>query len=153
MAMLIRSRKDFWTGVLFTAAGLSAIIIGRDYPMGSATKMGPAFFPSVLGAVLAVIGLAAVIRSLKQTAEPLGGLAYKQAVLVLAATVLFGVLVRGTGLVISVIVLVLVSAWGSQNFRWRHSITLAVGLAGFSVLVFVKALGLPLPALGAWFSG
>ena len=151
--MSIRSPKDFWTGVLFMAAGLSAIIIGRDYPMGSAIKMGPAFFPSVLGGVLAVIGLAAVIRSLKQDGEPIGALAYKQAALILAATVLFGVLVRGTGLAITVILLVLVSAWGSQNFRWGPSIALAIGLAGFSVVVFVKALGLSLPALGPWFSG
>jgi hypothetical protein len=47
MALSIRHPKDFWTGVIYIAFGLAAIIIGRDYEMGTATKMGPAYFPIV----------------------------------------------------------------------------------------------------------
>jgi hypothetical protein len=149
----IRHPKDLWTGAIFLVVGLGAVIIGRDYPMGSATKMGPAYFPTILGAALAVLGLVAVIRSFGQTGGRNGVFACKEAVVVLAATVLFGVLVRGAGLAVAIIVLVMLSAYGSARFRWGPSIALAIGLGAFGVLVFVKALGLPIPALGAWVGG
>ena len=60
---MTRNPKDFWTGLLYIFFGASAIFIARDYNMGTALRMGPAFFPTILGAVLAVIGAIAVIRS------------------------------------------------------------------------------------------
>ena len=71
----------------------------------------------------------------------------------MAATVLFGLLVRGAGVVISIVVLVLMSAYASVKFRWGPSIALAVGLTVFCVLVFIKGLGIPLPIFGPWFGG
>jgi hypothetical protein len=97
--------------------------------------------------------LISVIRAFLLTGEPIGKFAYREIFLVLGATLLFGVLIRTAGLAISVIVLVLVSAYASTKFRWGPSIALAIGLAVFSVAVFVKALGLPLPILGSWFGG
>jgi len=150
---LIRNPKDFWAGVIYVAVGLAAIIIGRDYGMGTASKMGPAYFPTVLGGLLALIGLISIVRSFQRAGEPLGVFAYKGAALVLGSTVLFGVLVRGAGVVISLVVLVIMSAYASIKFRWAPSIALAIGLAVFSVLVFIKGLGIPLPLLGPWFGG
>src|SRR5688572_14793899 len=46
---MIRSTKDFWTGVLYVFFGLTAIIVARDYGMGTAVRMGPAYFPTILG--------------------------------------------------------------------------------------------------------
>ena len=153
MTPLIRNPKDFWAGVIYAAIGLAAIVIGRDYGMGSATKMGPAYFPTVLGAMLALIGLASIIRSFLRPGEPISIFAYKEIALVLAATVLFGLLVRGAGVVISIFVLVLMSAYASVKFRWGPSIALAVGLTVFCVLVFIKGLGIPLTIFGSWFGG
>ena len=153
MTPLIRNPKDFWAGIIYAAIGLAAIIIGRDYGMGSATKMGPAYFPTVLGALLALIGLASIIRSFLRPGEPISIFAYKEIALVLAATVLFGVLVRGAGVVISIFALVLMSAYASVKFRWGPSIALAVGLTVFCVLVFIKGLGIPLTIFGSWFGG
>jgi hypothetical protein len=153
MTPLIRNPKDFWAGIIYAAIGLAAIVIGRDYGMGSATKMGPAYFPTVLGAMLALIGLASIIRSFLRPSEPIGVFAYKGMALVLAATVLFGVLVRGAGVVIAIVVLVMMSAYGSIKFRWAPSLALAIGLTAFCVLVFIKGLGIPLPLLGSWFGG
>ena len=153
MTSLIRNPKDFWAGVIYVAVGLAAIIIGRDYGMGTASKMGPAYFPTVLGGLLALIGLISIVRSFQRPGEPLGVFAYKGAALVLGSTVLFGVLVRGAGVVISLVVLVIMSAYASIKFRWAPSIALAIGLAVFSVLVFIKGLGIPLPLLGPWFGG
>jgi Tripartite tricarboxylate transporter TctB family len=149
----MRNPKDFWTGVVFTGLGVATVVIARDYPFGTATKMGPGYFPSVLGGLLALIGLIAIVRSFLQSGERIKGLAWKPIVLVLGASVLFGFLVREAGLAVAIAVMVMVSAYASVMFRWIPSVALALGLAVFSVVVFVKALGLPMPALGSWFGG
>jgi putative tricarboxylic transport membrane protein len=146
----IRNPKDFWTGVIYLVFGLGAVVIGRDYSMGTATKMGPAYFPTVLGYLLALIGAIAVVRAFIQPGTPIGRFAVKNLAIVLGATVLYGLLVRGAGLAIAVFVLVMGSAWASISFRWAPSIVLAVGLAVFSVAVFIWGLGLPIPAVGLW---
>ena len=71
-------------------------------------------------------------------------------VLILVAVLLFGFLVRGAGLIPAALVLILMSAYASPKFTWGASILLAIGLAVFAVLVFVKLLGLPMPILGPW---
>jgi hypothetical protein len=150
---LIRSPKDFWAGVIYAAIGLTVIFLSRDYGMGSATKMGPAYFPTVLGALLALIGAVSVVRSFLRPGEPIGAFIYRGAALILVATVLFGAIVRGAGVVIAIVVLVMMSAYGSIKFRWAPSLALAIGLTAFCVLVFIKGLGIPLPLLGSWFGG
>jgi hypothetical protein len=150
---LIRNPKDFWAGVIYVVVGMAAIIIGRDYGMGTASKMGPAYFPTVLGGLLALVGLISIARSFLRPGEPIGTFAYKGAALVLGSTVLFGALVRGAGVIIALFVLVVLSAYASIKFRWGVSIALAIGLIVFSVLIFIKGLGVPLPLLGSWFGG
>jgi Tripartite tricarboxylate transporter TctB family len=149
----LRNPKDFWTGVIYLVVGLGAVLIARDYPLGTARRMGPAYFPTVLGCLLAAIGLVAVVRAFIQPGAGVGKLAVKHLAVVLGATILFGVLVRGAGLAAALIVLVLLSASASRMFRWGPSIALAIGLAAFSVLAFVWGLGLPIPAVGPWLGG
>lgn len=153
MTSFIRHPKDFWTGVIFLIIGLAAVILGRDYVMGTAGRMGPAYFPTVLGGLLALIGLAAVIRSFFREGEAIGKMAIKETALIIGAVLLFGFLIRGGGMIISVLAIVLLSAYASNQFRWRYAIPLATGLAAFAVLVFVKLLGLPIAILGSWFGG
>lgn len=153
MPSFIRHPKDFWTGIIFLFIGLSAIIIGRDYAMGTAGKMGPAYFPSILGGLLALIGLAAVVRSFFREGEPIGKFAIKETILILTGVLLFGVLIRGAGLVAAVFAIILFSAYASAKFKWLHGIALAAGMAAFAVLVFVKLLGLPIAVFGPWFGG
>lgn len=150
MASFIRHPKDFWTGIIFVCFGLAAVTIGQDYQMGTAGRMGPAYFPTILGTLLALIGAAAVIRGLIRPGEAIGKFHLKNLALVLAAVILFGVLMRGAGLVPAVLAVVLVSAYASPKFSWGPTLLIAAGLAVFSVLVFVKLLGLPLPILGPW---
>ena len=154
MSPLIRKPKDFWSGIIFAVTGLAAVMLATDYPMGTATKMGPAYFPTVLGGLLVLIGLMAIIRSLLtigRSGEPIERFALKEAFLILFATVLFGALVRGAGLAVALPVLLLLSAYASIKFRWGPSLALAAGLTVFCILIFVKALGIPLPILGSWF--
>lgn len=145
--------QDLWPGVIFGGTGIAAIVLGRESPMGTATKMGPGYFPAILGALLAVVGLALVIRAFLSRGERITGFAIRPLVLVLGATLLFGLTVRGTGMIAALIVLVLVSAAASRLVRWPAAITLAVGLTVFSAVTFVKVLGLPIPLLGRWLGG
>jgi putative tricarboxylic transport membrane protein len=147
---MIRAPKDFWSGSMFVAVGLAAVLLARDYSMGSATRMGPAYFPTMLGGLLVLIGLACIVRSLLSDGPPVGRIAWMPVAVVTVSTVLFAVLLRGAGLAIALMVLVLVSAWGSKFFRWGPAILLAIALTVFSVLIFVTALGLPIPIVGAW---
>jgi hypothetical protein len=147
----IRNPKDFWTGVLYMTIGLGAVYIAQDYRMGTAVRMGPGYFPIVLGALLALIGLFSLVRSFIRQGEPIGAFAIRATILVIAGVLLTGFLIRRGGLVVALPVLIMVTSYASIKFSWGRSVALAIGLTAFCVLVFAKGLGLPLPILGTWF--
>lgn len=146
----IRHPKDFWIGAIFIAFGLGAVFTRGDLEMGSGGRMGPAYFPVILGILLTVIGVAGVVRSFFRHGAPMEKLHLRPLAVVTLAVVLFGVLMRGAGLVPAAAVLVLVSFYAHPRFNWKEGVLLAAGLAGFSYLLFIKLLGLPIPALGPW---
>jgi putative tricarboxylic transport membrane protein len=143
--------KDFWTGVIYIAFGSAALIISRDYEMGTAVKMGPAYFPTILSGLLMTIGVISLVRSFIKPGSPVGALALKGLALVISSTILFGLIVRGAGLIVALPVLVIISSLASTRFRWRYSLALAAGLTVFCILIFRQGLGVPLPILGSWF--
>jgi putative tricarboxylic transport membrane protein len=147
----IRSAKDFWAGVIYIGLGLTAVVIARDYGMGTALRMGPGYFPTVLGFLLTFIGVISVARSFIQPGTPIDRFTFKGLLLVLGSTLLFGLVVRGAGLVIALPLLVLISAYASIHFRWPRTLVLASGLTAFCILVFALGLGVPLPIFGSWF--
>lgn len=153
MSAPIRAPKDFWAGFLYVALGGGAIYLARDYGLGSALKMGPGYFPTLLGGVLVAIGVISLLRSFVVSGEPVSGFAGKGLILVLAATLLAGLLIRNAGLVAALPLLIVVSAYASVRFRWGPTLALAVGLTLFCSLVFVKGLGIPMPLLGSWLGG
>lgn len=148
---MIKSGKDFWTGLIYIFFGASAIIIGRDYNMGTAVKMGPSYFPTILGGILLLIGTISLVRSFLKPGTPIEGLTIRGMTLVAVSTVLFGMLVRKTGLIVALPLLVLVSVFGGKGMRWLPTLILALGLTLFCILVFIKGLGIPLPIIGPWF--
>lgn len=148
MRFAIRHPKDFWAGVIFTASGLAFGVLAQDYEMGTMTRMGPAYFPTVLAALLVIIGLATTVRAFVIDGPPLQGLALKAILFVLGPIVLFGLVLRGAGLALALLALVMISAYASTRFRWPVAIALAIGLTGFAILVFVMGLGLPIPMIG-----
>ena len=152
MTLAIKSPKDFWAGVLYAGFGAAAFAIASGYGMGSSSRMGPGYFPTVLGSLLVLIGLASLVKSFFVVGEPVGAIAWKGLLLVTAATLLFGFLLRRAGLVPALAVMVLASAAASVKFRleWR-ALALMAALIAFCALVFVKGLGLPVPLLGSWF--
>jgi hypothetical protein len=121
--------------------------------MGTAIKMGPAYFPTILGGLLILIGILSLIGSFRKAGSPIGSFALKGLALIVVSTVLFGLLVRGAGLVIALPILVIISAYASKEFRWLPTVLMAAGITLFCILVFLKGLGIPLPVLGSWFGG
>jgi len=146
-----RNPKDFWTGLIYIGFGSAAIVIARDYGMGTAVKMGPAYFPTILGGLLIGIGVISAIRSFVIPGAPIGPFAFKGLALVSVSVLLCGFIVRGAGLAVAIPLLVIVSALASSQFRWRLTLMMAAGLTIFCVLVFIKGLGIPLPIIGPWF--
>jgi putative tricarboxylic transport membrane protein len=148
---IARNAKDFWTGFIYLVVGSGALIISRDYDMGTAVKMGPAYFPILLSVLLMIIGIISVLRSFFKSGSPIGVVAWKGLVLIVASTLLFGMIVRGAGLIIALPLLVIVSASASARFSWKTSLAEAVGITVFCIVIFLKGLGVPLPILGSWF--
>ena len=144
--MQIKSPKDFWAGAMFIAfgAGMAAIAI-KDYQMGNAVRMGPAYFPTVLGGLLAMLGLVLLLRALALKGGKIRQFHFRPLLLILAACVAFGYFLKPLGLLGALLLLVFVSAYGGHEFKWKEVLILYALLFVFSVLVFVKGLTLPFP--------
>lgn len=147
----IRKPRDFWSGAVFCGLGAYAALTAMDYGLGSARKMGPGYFPLALGILLAAIGLALVVRSLVGSREPpLPAFKWAPLATVIGAIVLFGLIVRGAGLVPAVFLIAVASASASRHFRPLAAMLIGLGAAFFSWALFVFALGLPLATFGPW---
>lgn len=144
--MRVKSPRNFWAGLMFLAFGLFfAIWAAVNYQMGTAVRMGPAYFPTVLGGLLAFLGLVVLFASITVTGPRVAVFHFRPLLLLLAANVAYGYLMKPLGLVLATAVLVFISAFGGHEFKWKEVTLLYVFLIVFSVLVFVKALTLPFP--------
>ncbi|MCZ7563422.1 MAG: tripartite tricarboxylate transporter TctB family protein [Burkholderiales bacterium] len=141
--MKVTGSKDFWAGLMFIAFGLGFIVVARDYAMGSAVRMGPAYFPTVLGGLLAALGLVIGGRAFVAAGERLGHFALRPTALVLLSVVLFALALRPIGLVGATLILIFVGALGGAEFEWREVALIYLVLIGFSVAAFYYGLGLP----------
>ncbi|HTS52208.1 MAG TPA: tripartite tricarboxylate transporter TctB family protein [Burkholderiales bacterium] len=144
MKLRIRSPRDFYSGLIFLLFGSLAFFMARDYPLGSAVRMGPGYFPSVLGALLAGLGLVIVGRSLALEGPKVTGFALRSLILVLAAVLAFGLLLEPVGLVVATVALVVIGCLAGTEFRWRDVAILCVILIALALGLFVYGLGLPL---------
>lgn len=144
--MKIKSPKDFWAGVMFIASGLFFTLWAVEfYQMGTAVRMGPAYFPAVLGGLLAVLGAIILATSLVVQGPPVPRFILRPLVLVTLATVAYGYLMKPLGLIAATAALVYISALGGHEFRWKEVTILYVALIVMSIVVFVNGLTLPFP--------
>jgi hypothetical protein len=141
----IRAPKDFWAGLMFIGFGIGFAAVAQNYQMGNAVRMGPAYFPTMLGGLLAILGLAIFIQSLVVSGPKVPAFVFRPLILIIVAIVIFGVALKPLGMVIAAAILVFLGAFGGHEFRWKEVAILYVVLAIFSVFVFVKGLGLPFP--------
>jgi len=143
--MRIRAPKDFWSGLLFIAVAAAFIGLAQQYKMGDMHRMGPALFPTLVGALLAVLGAIIALRSFVIDGPPVPRFQARPLIVSLAAIALFGLVLNFLGLVAAIVALVLVGAWATREVKLVQTVLLAALLAVFSVAVFVWLLGLPLP--------
>ena len=134
---LIKHQKDFWAGVLYIAFGAAAIVIALDYPLGTANRMGPGYFPRGLGILMIVLGRILVLRSFKLPGRAdRASRRSSRLLIVLGSVIVFGLAAPKLGLVVATILLILVSSTASHEFRWKEAIIASVVLAAFTVAAF-----------------
>ena len=151
--MKIKSPKDFWSGLMFVATGLFfAIWAVTHYQMGTAVRMGPAYFPAMLGGLLVVLGLMILASSLVLEGPAVPQFLFRPLLMISLGLVLYGYLMKPLGLVGATAALVYVGALGGHEYRWKEVTILYVILILFSWLVFVKGLSLPFPLWPAAYS-
>ena len=143
MNVRIRSPRDFFAGAIFLLFGLCAVLVGRDYPMGTTFRMGSGYFPIVLGALLLILGAGICIKSLVVTGEKLETIVLRPLLLVLLAIGAFATSVDSIGLVAATVLMTVIGAAASPESRWREVVVLTIALLGLSVGVFAYGLGLP----------
>ena len=141
MKIPLYKNKDFLAGLMFIAVGSTAMIIARDYPFGSALRMGPGYFPSVLGGILIVFGLWTLVIGLMRQ-EPVKRTWSVRALIILPITALvFGYMMENAGFVPALLVLAIMSASASPKFKLVEQSILAVGLTVLSVGLFIYGIG------------
>lgn len=156
--MKIGHPKDFWGGVLFALIGLIFAVIARGVPglsllpgysMGTPARMGPAFFPFYLGAILFVLGLMIAVNGFRsahgQAGSKIDKFHWRPILLILGGVVMFGIILKPVGMLIAGWLLIMVASVGSYEFQWKRSAVLGVVLVIFCALVFVVGLKLPIP--------
>jgi Tripartite tricarboxylate transporter TctB family len=142
----IRSSQDFWTGVVFTAFGTITAVLSAGYPLGSASRMGPGYFPMLLGVILALIGISILVRSFTSgEGGHVGRLHIWPLVRLLLSIVAFGLLLNPLGLIVAAFVTVLIAAWAGPEFKPGEAILTALVLSLGSWIVFVVALKQTMP--------
>jgi putative tricarboxylic transport membrane protein len=141
----IRSPKDFWSGVLFVVVGSAAVALSARYSLGTAARMGPGYFPRILGILMIVLGLVLALRSFKLDGPPLPRWRLRPTLIVLGSVVLFGAIVQPVGVAISTVVLIVAASAASHEFRPKEALIAGVLLATLATGVFVVGLKLQLP--------
>ena len=151
--MKIKSPKDFWSGLMFIGVGVFFMVWAlMYYQLGTAVRMGPAYFPVLLGGLLAFLGLLVLLEGVAMEGPPVPAFAFRPLILISVACVLYGYLMKPLGLVGATAALVFVSALGGHEFNWKEVTILYIILMLFSWLVFVKGLTLPFPVWPEVFS-
>jgi hypothetical protein len=149
----LRNPKDFYAGLLFVAFGLAALLIARAYPLGTASRMGPGYFPRILGILLIGLGAVLSLRGLRAGGEPISGWHWRPLGIVLLSVLAWGLAAPWLGLVVASLALVFMSSVASHEFGWREALISGVLQAASVVAIFIYGLGVPLPVWPTFLGG
>ncbi len=162
--MRIKSQKDFFSGVMFAVVGVAFAWGATTYTVGTGARMGPGYFPLMLGIVMAVIGLGIMFSGLTvdtEDGEPIGKWAWKQIAFIIGANLAFGVLLGGLpsigipamGMIIAIYALVIISSLAGNEFNLTKVLILATVLAVGSYVAFIWALKLQIQVWPTFITG
>ncbi len=148
------SLKNLLAGLIFVGFGLAFGYAASNYPIGTALRMGPGYFPIILAVIMVVLGTIIVVQSFREGTDEiaLGAIPWRGLVLLIGALVFFGLTVRGLGLLPSLFVTVFLAGFASRSNGFLGALVLAAGLTALCMVIFVWALGLPLPLFGPWLA-
>ena len=147
----LRNNRDFIAGLLFIVLGALAIVLARDYPFGTTMRMGPGYFPTVLGGILFLFGAYVLARGIRSGDKVKGEWGWRPLALIAFSIVLFGFLLDRAGMIPATVVTLFVAAAAGHEFRLKEVLLLAVVMTAFSVAVFSYGLKLPYPLLGGYY--
>ena len=162
--MNIKSQKDFFSGLMFMGVGGAFAWGATTYNVGEGARMGPGYFPLMLGILLAVIGAAITFTSLVVEAEgggKIGKWAWKPLFFIILANVVFGILLAGLpslkvpamGMIVAIYALTFIASMAEAGWKFKTTLILATVLAIGSYLAFVVALKLQFPVWPAFITG
>lgn len=142
---MIKSKKDFYAGLMFIAIGGFFALWALNYPMGSSVRMGPAYFPTVLGWLTAGLGAIILVRGFTTTDEPPNPINWHPMLLIHGSAIIFGLLVDPfkVGFIGAVVISTIVCAYGGYEFKWKEALIEALVLVVVCWGAFVYGLGLP----------
>jgi hypothetical protein len=146
-----KARRDLLAGAIFIAFGAAFAGISLTYNIGTPGSMGSGFFPLLVAGLLVMLGVLIVIKGfIAGEGEPIGTVPWRAIGLITVAVLFFGITVRGLGLVPSLFVTTLLSAFSSDRMRPVEAIVISGGLTALCVGIFVFALQLRLDLFGTW---
>ncbi|WP_181832588.1 tripartite tricarboxylate transporter TctB family protein [Bosea caraganae] len=145
--MQIRDHKDFALGSACLAIGAVFALTATSYNLGTASKMGPGYFPFVLGTLLAIAGAVIAVRSAAggKALRRLERVDLKAGLLVLGSICLFAVLFDDIGLVLAIVGAVLLSSRAAPDYSLKQALAAGLVLCVLCVVIFAWALGLQMP--------
>jgi putative tricarboxylic transport membrane protein len=142
--------KDVWAGLFLIAIGVAAVVIARNYTFGTALRMGPGFFPTVLGGFLVLSGLYTLTNGLRSGEKIEGSWPLRALIVLPLALILFGLLIERAGFAPAMLVLIFGSGLAGTDFRVIELLIFSVLLTALCAIVFVWALGLPYPLIAGF---
>lgn len=162
--MNIKSQKDFFCGLMFMAVGGAFAWGASTYNVGTGARMGPGYFPLMLGVLLAVIGAAITFTALVVETEgggKIGKIAWKPLIFVISANVVFGILLAGVpaikfpafGMIVAIYALTFIASMAEDGWKFKTTLILATVLAVGSYIAFVLALKLQFPVWPSFITG
>jgi hypothetical protein len=146
--MKIGSQRDFFAGLFLTLVGAAFAIGATRYSFGVAAKPGPGYFPFGLGIILTVLGLVVLVNSFIRRVDggdPVGAIPWRPLICIVGALVFFGFALPRVGFLISFPLMIVMTAYGGNEFRWKDAALNAIVLTAFSYLVFITGLKLTIP--------
>ena len=142
----VKSAQDLGAGLVFILIGLAGFCFGTDLAFGTAARMGPGYFPVLLSGLIIAIGLVLGLRGVTVEGPPIEPVQLRPISFIVAAILIFGFLIESIGLALTAVLLTIFAAYARPEVKLSETILLGVGLAMFTVVVFVYLLGQPLPA-------
>jgi hypothetical protein len=146
-----RNNRDFFAGLVYIGLGIAGMWIARDYPFGSALRMGPGYFPTVLGGIMIVFGIMVLLMGIRNNEKMKGTWSIRALIVLPLATGVFGYVMEHAGFIPALALLIPSAAAAGSEFKWGEIILLTIGLLVICTGVFIYGLGLPYPLIkGLW---